>query len=41
MSPPQGHTVLLHGNASYLREIQQVLAQAGIRTATGPLPGSG
>lgn len=33
--------VLMHGQAGYVREIQQVLERASIRARTGPVPGSG
>jgi hypothetical protein len=33
--------LLLHGKADWLREIAGQLAAAGIRAATGPLPGGG
>ena len=32
--------VVLQGNTSYLREIQAMLQKAGMKTFTGPLPGT-
>jgi len=36
---PTGMHVTFQGKAASMREIAQQLADAGIRTATGPLPG--
>jgi hypothetical protein len=36
---PFGMQVLWQGKADFLREISQRLGEAGIRTATGPVPG--
>lgn len=33
--------VVFHGKPDYLREIAQQLAEAGIRSVSGPLPGGG
>jgi hypothetical protein len=33
--------VVFRGKADYMREIAQQLTDAGIRNASGPLPGSG
>ena len=39
MDIPAGMQVTFQGKAASMREIAQQLAGAGIRTATGPLPG--
>ncbi len=41
MDVGEGMVVLMHGQAGYVREIQQVLQGASIRSRTGPIPGSG
>lgn len=41
MDVGDGMVVLMHGQAGYVREIQQVLDRAAIRSRTGPIPGSG
>lgn len=41
MHPPADHSVLLHGNASFMRELRIHLAESGVRAVTGPLPSSG
>lgn len=39
MNVPDGMQVLWQGKADFLREIAQRLGEAGIRAATGPVPG--
>ncbi|MFN3241010.1 MAG: hypothetical protein ACE37K_05785 [Planctomycetota bacterium] len=39
MNIPAGMQVAFQGKAASMREIAQQLQQAGIRTASGPLPG--
>ncbi|MBX3464297.1 MAG: hypothetical protein KF830_14090 [Planctomycetes bacterium] len=41
MQVPPGMQVVFRGKADYLREIAQQLADAGIRSVSGPLPGGG
>jgi hypothetical protein len=36
---PDGMQIVFQGKADYLREIAQQLTGAGIKTATGPVPG--
>ncbi|MEO6595776.1 MAG: hypothetical protein ABIP94_13575 [Planctomycetota bacterium] len=41
MNIPAGMQILFQGKVDYLREIAGQLSRAGIKTASGPLPGSG
>jgi hypothetical protein len=36
---PDGMQVVFQGKATMLREIAQVLAEGGVKTASGPVPG--
>ena len=40
MGVPKDHSLLLNGNANYMREVSRVFKDAGIRAVTGPLPGT-
>lgn len=41
VNAPPGMQMIFQGKVDYLREIADQLKAAGIRTASGPLPGSG